>query len=78
MQEIKKIKKSRKKTTLVDLSSKQRSPGRAKPNKDKPKISCQDKRVQTIKKAANGCWWIEQYLMADITTPKNKWGIGDE
>tara|TARA_R100000458_G_C8170991_1_gene171496 strand:- start:440 stop:673 length:234 start_codon:yes stop_codon:yes gene_type:complete len=77
MQDVKKIKKSRKKTTLVDLSSEQRAAGRAKPQ-EKPKESCQDKRVRTIKKAANGCWWIEQYLMADITTRKTTWGIGDE
>ena len=77
MQDVKKIKKSRKKTTLVDLSSEQSTAGRAKP-KAKRKESCQDRRVRTIKKVANGCWWVEQYLMADITTRKTTWGIGDE
>ena len=57
--DLKKIKKSKKKTTLVNLSSEQRKAGR---NLTKKKTSTVDRRTQAIKKAANGCWWIESYL----------------
>lgn len=59
MQRIKKIKVSKRKTTLVDLSSEQRNAGRTL---TKPKTSTINMRSKAIKKAANGCWWIEAYL----------------
>ena len=29
----------------------------------KTKMPTHARRVAAIKKAANGCWWVEQYLM---------------
>ena len=29
----------------------------------KEKMPTHARRVAAIKKAANGCWWVEQYLM---------------
>ena len=38
------------------------------------------RRTQKIKKAANGCWWIEQYIMGSLVanSTSRKIGIDDE
>ena len=36
------------------------------------------RRTQKIKKAANGCWWIEQYIMGSTTYRKDLQGVDDE
>ena len=38
----------------------------------------QKRRAQKIKKAANGCWWIEQYIMGSITYRPDLRGVDDE
>ena len=73
-------KKLRNQTTFVNLSTFQRDAGRVgNVNKPIKKLKTnQDKKVAKIKEVANGCWWIEQYLMSDLTTPKSTTGLGDE
>ena len=75
--DLKKIKKSTKKTTLVNLSSEQRDSGRTL---SKPKTSTVDRRTKAIKKAANGCWWIETYLNGVYTwkAKSHMNGVDDE
>ena len=29
-------------------------------------LTSSKRRIQKIKKAANGCWWVEQYLLANM------------
>jgi hypothetical protein len=36
------------------------------------------RRTEKIKKAANGCWWIEQYIIGTISYARNLNGIDDE
>ncbi len=75
--DLKKIKTTKKKTTLVNLSSKQRDAGRTL---SKPKTSTMDRRTKAIKKAANGCWWIETYLNGVYTwkAKSHMNGVDDE
>lgn len=73
-----------KKVTFCNLSSKSRKAGRekmhakAKENTYKDSKSTQRRRLDTIKKAANGKWWIEQYLMGSLISTKTMTGIDDE
>ena len=36
------------------------------------------RRTAKIKKAAMGCWWVEQFIMGSISSGRNKNGIDDE
>ena len=29
-------------------------------------LTSHERRIKKIKKAANGCWWVEQYLLANM------------
>jgi len=29
-------------------------------------LTSSNRRIKKIKKAANGCWWVEQYLIANM------------
>ena len=35
------------------------------------------RRAKKIKEAANGCWWVEQYIMGSITYRKDLNGVDD-
>ena len=41
-------------------------------------LTALQRRAQKIKKAANGCWWIEQYIMGSITYRPDLRGVDDE
>ena len=41
-------------------------------------LTTNQRRTQRIKKAANGCWWVEQYIMGATTYHKDLQGIDDE
>lgn len=36
------------------------------------------RRTAKIKKAAMGCWWVEQYIMGSISSNRSDNGIDDE
>ena len=73
-----------KQVTFCNLSSTSRVAGREKMHiKTKETVynsnlSTQRRRLATIKKAANGKWWILQYLMGSIINTKTMTGIDDE
>ena len=72
-----------KQVTFCSLSSKNRTAGRNKLHqKAKERVydepSCHKRRIDKIKKAANGCWWIEAYLMGELTYKPTFSGIDDE
>jgi hypothetical protein len=36
------------------------------------------RRTRKIREAANGCWWIEQYIIGTLSYARNLNGIDDE
>ena len=72
----------KKKTTLAQWTDERRRKGQRKGQETKKKInngaSQTKQKYQKIKKAANGCWWVEQYIMGSITYRSNFKGIDDE
>ena len=74
-----------KKVTFCNLSSENRYEGR-RLAQEKSKVktydtetSTHERRIQRIKKAANGCWWIEAYIMGNLIHKKSiDGGIDDE
>ena len=74
----------KKKTTLAQWTDERRKKvqrkGQETKNKNKVNngVSQTKQRYQKIKEAANGCWWVEQYIMGSITYRSNFKGIDDE
>jgi hypothetical protein len=72
----------KKKTTLAQWTDERRRKGQKKGQETKKKInngaSQTKQKYQKIKEAANGCWWVEQYIMGSITYRSNFKGIDDE
>jgi hypothetical protein len=73
-----------KKVTFCNLSSENRNVGRriaqekSKETTYNTTASTHNRRIQKIKEAANGCWWVEAYIMGNLIYPKNTDGIDDE
>ena len=72
----------KKKTTLAQWTDERRRKGQKKGQETKKKVnngvSQTKQKYQKIKKAANGCWWIEQYIMGSITYRPSLKGVDDE
>jgi len=72
----------KKKTTLAQWTDERRKKGQKKGQETKKKVnngaSQTKQKYQKIKKAANGCWWIEQYIMGSITYRPSLKGVDDE
>ena len=72
----------KKKTTLAQWSEVRQKEGQKKGQIKRKKVNNgvnqTKQRYQKIKKAANGCWWVEQYIMGSITYRKNDKGVDDE
>ena len=72
----------KKKTTLAQWTDERRRKGQRKGQETKKKVnngaSQTKQKYQKIKKAANGCWWIEQYIMGSITYRPSLKGVDDE
>ena len=45
---------------------------KGKKRKNKDGLTTLEKRVKMVKKVANGCWWVEMYLM-DRCGISNSW-----
>tara|TARA_R100000808_G_C2129639_1_gene139078 strand:+ start:430 stop:702 length:273 start_codon:yes stop_codon:yes gene_type:complete len=42
-------------------------------------LTSQQRKQKRIKDAANGCWWIEQYIMGTLSySPNSMNGVDDE
>ena len=74
-----------KKVTFCNLSSENRGAGRkvaqekAKETPYDTEASTHNRRIQRIKEAANGCWWVEAYIMGNLIHKKSiDGGIDDE
>ena len=72
----------KKKTNLAQWSEVRQKEGQKKGQIKRKKVNNgvnqTKQRYQKIKKAANGCWWVEQYIMGSITYRSNFKGIDDE
>ena len=72
----------KKKTTLAQWTDERRKKGQKKGQETKKKVnngvSQTKQKYQKIKEAANGCWWIEQYIMGSITYRPSLKGVDDE
>ena len=73
-----------KKVTLANFSDARRNVGRTalrekqKEFVDDDGFTSSDKRYKKIEDAANGCWWVKQYIMGSIAPNKKNQGIDDE
>ena len=75
MQKIKPKNKNKSNYTAVNLSNERRRDVHKKSKK--PRFVIKDTK-QAIKEAANGCWWIEQYLRASYSWRDTaRYGIDD-
>ena len=72
----------KKKTTLAQWSEVRQKEGQKKSKQARKSINDglnpTQRKYQKIKKAANGCWWIEQYIMGTMTYRANMVGVDDE
>ena len=84
MDKEKKMSNYKKKTNLAQFTEVRRVIGQKKGREARESKAINDglttiqRRTQKIKKAANGCWWIEQYIMGSTTYRKDLQGVDDE
>ena len=68
---------TKKTSSLAQFTDERREVG-LKKGRAVQKSKALQRRAQKIKKAANGCWWIEQYIMGSITYRPDLRGVDDE
>jgi hypothetical protein len=84
MDKEKKMSNYRKKTNLAQFTDVRRQIGGKKGQEARKKNTINDgltptkRRYKKIKKAANGCWWVEQYIIGSTTYHKDLQGVDDE
>ena len=84
MDKEKKMSNYKKRTSLAQFTDVRRKVAEIHRQKTRKSKAINDgltqtkRKTQRIKKAANGCWWIEQYIMGSITYKKDLQGVDDE
>ena len=73
----------KKKVTLTNLSDNRRDVGKQLLHQKRTKavndgLTPQERRDKRIEDAANGCWWVKQYIMGSATRLDSEKGIDDE
>ena len=73
----------KKKVTLTNFSDNRRNVGKQLLHQKRTKavddgLTSQERRSKRIEDAANGCWWVKQYIMGSTTRLDSEKGIDDE
>ena len=84
MDKEKKMSNYKKKTNLAQFTEIRRKTARNKARTTQSELAIKDglnptqRKQKKIDKAANGCWWIKQYIMGTLSYRQDLCGVDDE